>query len=360
MKKAIATAAFVLLLVAMLSPLAAEESPQASVGDAQATVQPAAPMAPSGGDPVDRFTIIVSSLGFNGTSGNLNMTVTQGDTVRITFIYADACPASLQLPGCDSLPFDNPHQLEVDGYQAKSAVIDTAQNESTVQFIAGTIGSFQIHCILPCEGMDSMQNAWLAVVEPGSTTSSSTSSVSTSTSASTTTSTRTSTSTTTGKIKTPTALEAPSLDVAHGGLNMSVILVTSSGTPIAGVPIVFYAQTDFGNSSLGKNFTGANGWAYLAYPAVPTGWTGVFASFAGSTGYNASSIAFDTTALPAPPAPNSVSPYLSLNVHQPDVRLLGVPPNEGEVIVGVFFLVLACVYLVILVVLGQGLRGHWD
>ena len=41
------------------------------------------------------FTIIVSSLGFNGSAGNLNMTVNQGDTVRITFIYGDACPARL-------------------------------------------------------------------------------------------------------------------------------------------------------------------------------------------------------------------------------------------------------------------------
>ncbi len=388
MKRTIVAAAFVLVLFALLSPMV-------TFGDAQAKDQQATPMALSGGDPVDHFTIIVSSLGFNGTSGNLNITVAQGDTVRITFIYGDACPATLQLPGCDNLPFDNPHQLEVEGYQVTSAVIDTENNESTVQFIAGTTGSFQIHCIIPCEGMDNMQNLWLAVVEPGSTTSSTASSSSTSTSATTTssttsstapssststsattsstassTSTSTSTSTTTSavtsvtstttKSKTSTALEAPSLEVAQGGLNISVILVTSSGTPIAGVPVVFYAQTDFGNSTLGKNFTGANGWAYLAYPTVPTGWTGVFASFAGNAEYSASSVAFQTTALPAPPAPNSISPYISLNVQQPDLRLIGVPPAEGALIVGVFFLVLACVYLVILVVLAQGLRGHWN
>ena len=141
---------------------------------------------------------------------------------------------------------------------------------------------------------------------------------------------------------------------------MSVILVTSSGKPVAGVPIVFFAQTDFGNSTLGESFTGASGWAYLAYPTVPSGWTGVFASFAGGSGYNASSTAFQTTALPPSAAQNSVSPYVALQVYHPDVRLLGVPPAEGAVIVGVFFLALACVYLVIFAVLGQGIRGHWD
>ena len=50
---------------------------------------------------------------------------------------------------------------------------------------------------------------------------------------------------------------------------MSVVLVTSAGKPVAGVPVVFIAQTDFGNSSLGKNFTGATGWAYLTYPNYP-------------------------------------------------------------------------------------------
>jgi len=140
---------------------------------------------------------------------------------------------------------------------------------------------------------------------------------------------------------------------------MSVILVTSSGKPVAGVPIVFSAQTDFGNSSLGKNFTGASGWAYLAYPTVPSGWTGAFASFPGGSGYNASSVAFQTVALPAPAPQHSVSPFVTLRVFHPDIRLIGVPPSQADLIAGTFFLVLACLYLVIFAVLGQGIRGHW-
>ena len=357
MKRTIAVVTFALLLGAVLAPVVA-------VGVAQAKDGPPAPFAPANGDPVDYFTVIVSSLGFNGSAGNLNMTVNQGDTVRITFIYADACPATLKLPGCDDLPFDNPHQIEVGGYQVKSSVIDTANNESTIQFIAGTTGTFEINCILPCEGMANMQNGWLKVVEPGTTssTTSSSSSIATSSTSSVTTSnsTSSSTSTTTKKIATATALEAPSLNVTEGGLNMSVVLVTSSGSPIAGVPVVFTALTDFGNSTVGKNFTDSNGWAYLHYPVVPTGWAAVFASFAGGSGYNASSVAFQTTALPAPAAPSSVSPYLNLNVKYPDLRLIGVPPSEGEAIVGVFVLALACVYLVIIAVVAQGIRGHWE
>jgi len=401
MKRAIAAATFAMLIVAvLLTPLAVMGHPLVAIGKAQPKYGPPAPMA-AGADPVDTFVIVVSEQGFNGTSGNLNMTVTTGDTVKITFIYGDACPAKLTLPGCDDLAFDNPHQLEVQGYSVKSAVINTAHNESSIQFIAGTDGTFQINCIIDCEGMANMQNGWLAVVEPGTTTTSTTSSGSTtstttststtttttsttsgvsttsttsttststsststtsSSSVTTTTTTTTKTSTTTAKkVAAATLLEAPSLTIVGKGLNMSVVLVTSSGKPVAGVPVLFIAQTDFGNSSLGKNFTAASGWAYLAYPTIPTGWTAVFASYPGSSGYNASSVAFQTNALPLPPPQHSVSPYVTLRVFHPDIRLIGVPPAEAAVIAGTFFLVLACLYLVIFSVLGQGIRGHWD
>jgi len=137
-------------------------------------------------------------------------------------------------------------------------------------------------------------------------------------------------------------------------------LVTSSGKPVAGVPVLFYAQTDFGNSSLGRNFTGASGWAYLAYPTVPAGWIGAFASFPGGSGYNATAVAFQVTSLPLPPPQHSAAPYVTLRVFHPDIRLIGVPQGQADLIVGFFFLVLACVYLVIFMVLGQGIRGHWD
>jgi len=141
---------------------------------------------------------------------------------------------------------------------------------------------------------------------------------------------------------------------------MSVVLVTSAGKPVAGVPVVFIAQTDFGNSSLGKNFTGATGWAYLTYPTIPTGWSGAFATFAGTSTLNASSVAIQTAALPGAPPQHSVSPYVTLRVFHPDIRLIGVPQDQSAMIAGFFFLVLACLYLVIFSVLGQGIRGHWD
>lgn len=110
---------------------------------------------------------------------------------------------------------------------------------------------------------------------------------------------------------------------------------------------------------MGKNFTGATGWAYLSYPTVPTGWTAAFATFAGSSVLNASSVAFQTTALPGPAPQHSVSPYVTLRVFHPDIRLIGVPQDQAVMIAGTFFLVLACLYLVIFTVLGQGIRGHW-
>ncbi len=162
MTRTLAVATFALLLVAVLSPMVVNGSPLMAMGEPQAKEGPAAPLAAAAG--VDNFVLIVSTDGFNGTAGNVNMTVTVGDTVRIKFIYGHACPASLKLPGCENLAFDNAHQLEIMGYNLKSSVIDTAHNTTTIQFIAGTDGSFQIKCIIDCEGMDNMQNGWLAVV----------------------------------------------------------------------------------------------------------------------------------------------------------------------------------------------------
>lgn len=105
-----------------------------------------------GSGSVKSFTIYVSYLGFNGTSGNLNLNVKQGDSVSIKFIWNDT-----------GLGFDNAHQLEVQGYGVISAVIDQELPISVIQFTASKAGSFQINCIIPCLGMGNLQNGWLIV-----------------------------------------------------------------------------------------------------------------------------------------------------------------------------------------------------
>lgn len=101
---------------------------------------------------VKNFTIYVSYLGFNGTSGNLDLNAKQGETISIKFIWNDT-----------NLNFDNAHQMEVQGYHVVSAVIDQQSPVSLIQFTAGKSGSFQINCIIPCNGMSNLQNGWLIV-----------------------------------------------------------------------------------------------------------------------------------------------------------------------------------------------------
>ena len=104
------------------------------------------------GNATDSFTVYVSHLGFNGTSGKLNLLVDQGDAVSIKFVWNDS-----------SLGFNNAHQMEVQGYGVVSAVISQKSQLSVIQFTADKAGSFQINCIIPCDGMDNLQNGWLVV-----------------------------------------------------------------------------------------------------------------------------------------------------------------------------------------------------
>ena len=106
---------------------------------------------------VEVFTMLVSSRGFNGSSNTLNLNVPQGDQVDITFVYSDPT-------------INTAHQLAVEGYNIRTSIIDQANPISKIQFVAGQIGSFQIHCIIPCVGMENLQNAWLLVKQtPGLT-----------------------------------------------------------------------------------------------------------------------------------------------------------------------------------------------
>lgn len=98
------------------------------------------------------FTIYVSYLGFNGSSRSLDLNVEQGASVSIKFIWNDT-----------TLNFDNAHQMEVQRYGIVSAVIDRQLPVSVIQFTASEAGAFQINCIIPCEGMGNLQNAWLVV-----------------------------------------------------------------------------------------------------------------------------------------------------------------------------------------------------
>src|SRR5208282_5590197 len=95
------------------------------------------------------FTVMVSSQGFNGSSNTLNLDVSQGDQVEIAFVYDSTVNTA--------------HQMAIEGYNIQTAILDKANPTSRIQFVAGQAGSFLIHCIIPCVGMENLQNAWLVV-----------------------------------------------------------------------------------------------------------------------------------------------------------------------------------------------------
>src|SRR5208337_2932689 len=62
---------------------------------------------------VEIFTVLVSSHGFNGSANTLNLDVSQGDQVDITFVYSDPT-------------VNTAHQIALEGYNIRTSVIDQA------------------------------------------------------------------------------------------------------------------------------------------------------------------------------------------------------------------------------------------
>ena len=289
------------------------------------------------------FTLYVSQYGYNGTAGVIDLgPVAQGEYVTITFVWNDTDSAY------------SSHQFEISGYNLTSDVIDAQSLRSSIAFTADVAGTFRIYCTLPCLGMDNMQNATLIVntSEESTTTSSHTSGQTTGsgTSAGNSTSVSTTQNATTvvSANSSQSALQLTTLNVtsmqSHDGvLDISVDLTNIGGDPVRGVTIHFYTPTDFGMLSIGSNVTVSNGTAYFAY-RLPTVWNGtVYASFAGNKAYAPSN---STAVLQGdPPASISpASPYVSGQANFVDTRLVGVPGFSAEVVVGLFVLIICCVY----------------
>ena len=261
---------------------------------------------------VDIFTIYVGYLGFNDTSGNLTLSVGQGDTVRIKFVWNDS-----------ALPFVNAHQVGIDGYNLQSGVLNDNTNTSVVQFTASLVGTFRFHCVVPCLGNDALQNGWLKV-KPAA-----------------------------GK-SVSTVLSIISLRATNGSVFVAAHLASSNGTRVVGATVDFSMQTDFGVMSLGSNTTTSNGNVHLdgLMPFVSS--TEVFASFPGGGSLNSSSTEAILNA--SAQVPNQGPPYISGQAPGIDFRVAGVPPVVARTVVGVFILVLASVYAVIALVVTKILR----
>src|SRR5208283_5377590 len=160
---------------------------------------------------VDVFTVLVSSRGFNGSANTLNLDVSQGDQVDITFVYSDPT-------------VNTAHQIALEGYNIRTSVIDQANPITKIQFVAGQVGSFLIHCIIPCIGMENLQNAWLLVKQ--------------------------STGTLIG-----TTLTLRNLGLTGSVLNILARVTDKTGNPLTGLIVSFYVSTDFGMMKIGDNVT---------------------------------------------------------------------------------------------------------
>jgi len=258
---------------------------------------------------VDVFTVLVSSHGFNGSANTFNLDVSQGDQVDITFVYSDPT-------------VNTAHQIAVEGYNIRTSIIDQANPIAKIEFVAGQIGSFQIHCIIPCVGMENLQNAWLLVKQsPGVT------------------------------IGTTLSLRN-GLSLALNGsvLNIIARVTDKAGNPITGLIISFYVSTDFGMMEIGNNVTDTNGVARFTYPLPSLRNMTVAAYFPGSGIY----LSGNATASFAPPNSGIGTGFVSVGggINNPpggegaffDPRLVGVPTEVNVALVAIVLIVILCVW----------------
>jgi hypothetical protein len=96
------------------------------------------------------FLIIVSRDGFNG-SRDLRLTVEQGDTVKLRFVYGDT-----------DLQTYNPHRIEIPEYGI-SVWLSREEPSQDATLVVNQPGSFKIRCTLRCRGHENLQEGVLDV-----------------------------------------------------------------------------------------------------------------------------------------------------------------------------------------------------
>jgi len=262
------------------------------------------------------FTVIVSSQGFNGSSNTLNLDVSQGDQVGITFVYDDPT-------------VDTAHKIAIEGYNIQTAILDKANPISKIQFAAGQVGSFLIHCVIPCVGMENLQNAWLLVKQS------------------------------TGALI-GTTLTLRNLDLNGPLLDIMARLTDRDGNPLTGLIVSFYVSTDFGMMKIGDNVTDTNGVVHLAYPLASIRNMTVAAYFPGSGIYQSG----NATAFLAPSNSGTVLVSVGGGTNNPpggegaffDTRLIGVPNEVSVVLVALVLVVIVCVWSTYAYVIGLILK----
>lgn len=252
---------------------------------------------------IKSFTVFVSRFGFNNTSHELLITVYQGDVVRITFVYNDS-----------DLNFDNPHQMRLDGYGITSQVISLTRKISTIEFTANQAGEFRFYCIIPCVGMENLQNGKLIVkIRPGTII--------------------------------PTNIKLTVQQIEHSTILISAKLYDYNNNPIPGVIVDFYTNTTFGPLQIGSASTNNQGIATINYTLPVPRPILIIAIFKGSGSYASSNT---TTAIPLYNEKLLPSlPYVSGQNHYPDLRLVGVAPPISYTLISLVLIAILSVWSLI-------------
>ncbi len=258
------------------------------------------------------FTVLVSASGFNGSANPFYLQVTQGDRVDIRFIYAD-----------QDLAFDNPHKMLIGGYNIVTGNVDKQIPVQEVNFTASQVGSFQFYCIIPCFGMENLQEGFMVVSA----------------------STRTA----------PVSTNLSQLNVAARGnvITISVLLANKNGAPISGAIVEFSVSSDFGQVKMGQNTTGSGGTAQLSFPWSTPRAIFVTVHFAGSGQYLQSQTATSFIPPPSQTTPTLETPYVNGQAPSVDLRLAGILPVHSLIIVTVGLLVVLSVWSVYALVLRE-------
>jgi hypothetical protein len=251
----------------------------------------------------ENFTVIVSSSGFNGSSGTIEIVANQGDQVTIRFVYGDG-----------NLTYDNPHVIRIEGYNIQTDQLNKAATVQVLTFTANQVGSFQFHCMIPCFGMENLQQGVFTVTPSTQAT------VSTS------------------------VLTSLNVEAHAGALTLSTRLTDEYGNPIPGVFVNFMVSTDFGSMSIGHNVTASDGTVKLVYRPSSLWPMTITAHFAGGAGYLPSNATETYTVDVGRSVPTT--PYISGQSPTVDLRVVGVPPLVANAIVILVLLVVVSVWSV--------------
>ncbi len=259
------------------------------------------------------FTIIVGHDGFNHTSGPLTIQVNQGDNVTIKFVYGDA-----------NFTYNNPHVIRIEGYNIQTHVLDKKAPVQLLSFTVGQTGRFVIHCIVPCFGMENLQNGALEVIPSPS------------------------------KISINTIITMSHMEY-HPNLHFHAIAMVTdkNNSPVSGVLVDLFVGTSFGLMKLGSNVSQADGSVHFLFPLTMMRDAEIFVSFGGSGNFRPSNATGRLLMNYSNVSNNQSTPYLFGQTRLIDLRLIGIPPLSAYATVLVVLTVLATVWSVYTFVLMQ-------